>query len=88
MAKTHPALWEYLTLDAWEDGSARQTSTLSVFWGTNGLQAALNDRDAGLVAFASGDSLDVLLQALEHGLQSDSLDWRQSFQTKGAKRKK
>lgn len=88
MAKSHPALWEYLTLDQWEDGSHRQTSTLSVFWGSNGLQAALNDREAGLVAFASGDSLDVLLAALEHGLQTDSLDWRASFQAKGQKKKK
>jgi len=88
MAASHPALWEYLTLDAWEDGSPRQTSTLSVFWGTNGLQSALNDRDGGRVAFASGDSLEALLAALEHGLQSDSLDWRKAYQGSGQKRRK
>jgi len=88
MAATHPALWEYLTLDQWEDGSSRQTSTLSVFFGSNGLQAALNDRDGGRVAFASGDSLERLLEALEHGLQSDSLDWRKSFQASGQKKRK
>jgi len=88
MSKTHPALWEYLTLSSWEDGSPRQTATLSIFWGPNGLQAALNDRDASMVAFVTGDDPTALLASLEHGLQHDALDWRQSYQGKGQKRKK
>ena len=88
MSRTHPALWEHLTLDAWEDGESRITSTLSVFWGSNGLQAALNDRDGQKVAFASGDSLEALLEALEHGLQHESLDWRASLQAKNQKKRR
>jgi hypothetical protein len=76
MATTSPAVWSYLTMSTWEDGSLRETSTISIFQGQSSLQAALNDRDASRVAFVSAESVEGLLAALEAGLQGDSLDWR------------
>jgi hypothetical protein len=84
----YPALWEHLSLRSWDDGSPRETSTLSVFLGAQGLQAALNDRDGGRVAFVTAVSLQGLLGALEAGIRSDTLDWRRSYQAGKGKRKK
>lgn len=88
MAETMPALWQHLSCAAYPDGSKRERSTLSVFVGDYGLQACLNDRDNGLVAFVSGDSLVGLLEALEAALASDTVDWRVSRQGGGAKHKR
>lgn len=88
MATTMPALWAHISCGSYPDGSVRQRSTLSVFVGDYGLQACLNDRDNGLVAFVTGDSLVAILDALEASLASDSLDWRVSRQAGGAKGRK
>lgn len=88
MLLTHPALWEYLTMQTWEDGTPRETATVSIFVGSGGLQAALNDRDVGRVAFVTGTSLAGLLDALETGLQNESLDWRVSRSGPAQKKRK
>lgn len=72
----HPALCEHLSLDRWEDGTSRETSTLLVFWDAGAWKVCLNDRSGGRVAFLSGSSPTSLLEALERSLQEDSLDWR------------
>lgn len=88
-ASPRPALTAHLTVSAWEDGEERVTSSVTLFMGQQMLQAALNDRDGGLVAFVTGTSLDGLLDALETGLQRGSLDWRASGQrSQGRSRRK
>jgi hypothetical protein len=88
LSDLYPALWEFLTVMSWEDGTARAPGSLSVFFGGYGLQAALNDKDGGLVAFVSGDTLTALLEALDQGIANDALDWRRSVQTNGRNRGK
>lgn len=76
--KAYPLLWEYLSSAKYEDGSPRRLPTVTVFLGPEGLQASLNDRDQGLVAFVTAGSVEGLWKALEAGLAADSLDWRLS----------
>ncbi len=71
-----PALLEYLLQDHYENGDKRETSTITVFSGPQGLQACLNDRDGGRVAFVTGGTVEAILEALEAGLQMGDLDWR------------
>lgn len=78
LATAMPALWAHLSYGSYPDGSPRERSTLSIFCGDYGLQACLNDRDNGLVAFVTADALEGLLEALERGLASDSVDWRKA----------
>lgn len=83
-----PALWEYLTLCEWEDGKERETASLTVFFGEGLLKACISDKDAGLVAFVSGESLEGLLQALERGLAEGTLDWRRQREAGGGRSRK
>lgn len=88
-ASEYPALTSHLTVQAWEDGAERVTSSVTLFMGQVTLQAALNDRDGGLVAFVTSSTVEGLLAALEVGLQRDTLDWRPSGQrSQGRGRKK
>jgi hypothetical protein len=89
LAGRFPALWEFLTVTEWDGGELREVGSLSIFTGSQGLQAALNDKDAGRVAFVSGSSLTALLEALDQGIANECLDWRASAaqsQRKGKKR--
>jgi len=83
--KRHPALVEYLTLDRFDDGSRRETASITLFAGEGMLKACFNDRANRRMAFVSGSSPSALLGALERGLSSDSLEWREvkQFQRKG-----
>lgn len=76
--KSHPTLWEFLTLEAYEDGTERRLPTITLFVSPVGLQACLNDRDQSLAAFVTSGTVDGLWAALEKGLAEDSLDWRRS----------
>lgn len=86
--KSYPTLWEFLSLDKYDDGSPRRLPTITLFLGPDGLQACLNDRDQSLAAFVTSVSLDGLWQALEKGLKEDSLDWRRSQQGYSKKSRK
>lgn len=81
----HPALWEFLSLSSWEDGSPRQTGTVLLVVDAGMVKAWLNDRDGQRAAWASGDSLGGVLERLEVGLTKDTLEWRAS-QPKSRKR--
>jgi len=74
----YPSLWEFLTEAKFADGTDRQAPTMTVFVEGRLLKACVNDRAEGMVAFATGSSLTAILEALEEGLQADSLDWRKS----------
>jgi len=83
------ALFEFLELSAWEDGSERTTGTVLLFIEDGRWKACLNDRDAGLICFLSAETCDDLLKGLDEGLKEDTLDWRvsRSSQGKGGRRK-
>lgn len=81
--KSFPAIVAYLTETAWDDGKARQTATLMIFAEDGRWKVMLNDRDAGAVAFVSGDDVRACLTSLEKGLEAGTLDWRASRATQG-----
>lgn len=76
-ATDYPAIWEYLTLDRWEDGKPRQTSTLQVFGDRGTLKAALKDREAGQICFVAGRTVYEALDVLEAALVNDTAEWRE-----------
>lgn len=71
-----PALWEFLALDRWEDGSRRVPGTLTLFIDQARFKACLSDRDTDTTAFLSASSLQGILDKIEQGLVEDDLDWR------------
>lgn len=71
-----PGVFEMLTSRRYPDGSIRLPSTLLVFCEDGMFKGCLNDRDNQLTAWASSESFSGLLEALERGLSSDSLQWR------------
>jgi hypothetical protein len=76
-AKTYPALWEHLTLGAYENGDRRVLSTLSWFLGLEGLTICLQDRDNKRSLFASGTSWVVALDVLEElARRGEQAPWR------------
>jgi hypothetical protein len=81
----HPELTQFLARTSYDDGGARQPGTLLVFTEAGGLKGCLSDRDQGLVAFATADAFLELLDTFERGLAGDTLDWRVSKQSAGAK---
>lgn len=71
-----PALHEFLTLSRLPDGTARQTSTISLFVEGSLWKAVLNERESNLVLWATGESLQGLWSELEARLTAEVVDWR------------
>jgi hypothetical protein len=84
--KRWPVLMEWLLSSAWEDGTVRATSTLSISVGDGRWKGRMNDRDSGMVAFLSSESLEALLDAWERGLSKNSLEWRVDQFQKGKRK--
>lgn len=82
------ALGEYLVLDRWDDGDPRRTSTLLLFCENGRWSVCLNDREAGRSAWASGETPEAALDALEDGLASGDANWRASRQQAPQNRRK
>jgi len=76
-SRSHPALWEYLTLEEYPDGTPRDRSMLCAFVENGSFKACLQDRDAQMSLWASGPSLEAVLEALEAKCASgDESEWR------------
>ena len=71
-----PALFEYLTLSSWEDGSPRQTASLSVFCEDGRFKACLNDREGDRMFFVSSAVFEDLLGEVEESCFTGNADWR------------
>jgi len=71
-----PLVWEYFTSVSYEDGSARQTSTLMLFAESGTVKVCLNDRDADQSLWAAGLTPEAALTSLEGMLGSGAADWR------------
>lgn len=85
LSSSYPALWEFITLTQWEDGTARQPGSVTVFLGHVQLQACITCKESSRVAFVSGRSLEELLLALDQGLADDRLDWRRQRENGGGR---
>ena len=86
-----PLLAEHLTAVTWEDGSHRETSTLTVSWGLGHWRLSLRDRAMKLVLWVSGTSLEDALVSLEMAIDDPETVWRvDSYATGGpaSRRKK
>jgi len=88
IGSNHPTLVSFLIDPRYEDGSPRQTGTLTVSFDLGTFRGRLNDRDAGEIAFVSADGLVGLLMACEVGLRDSRLDWRPDQWGKGKKGRK
>lgn len=74
--KVYPALVEFLSATAWDDGTNRAPGTLTVFTDGAAWKCCLADKDQGMVCFVTGPTPGDLFDSLEHGLVHDALDWR------------
>lgn len=74
--KKYPRIVEYLTTDAWEDGSAREPSALSVMMRDEDVLLALNDKDLKQSLYTQAESLTEALKLMEGALATSKGAWR------------
>lgn len=75
-AEAWPALFEWMTTEAWEDGTVRETSTLLVFVEDGLWKCCFSDRDGSRRLWVSGGTLATMLGALDASLRTGEGDWR------------
>jgi len=81
--KKWPTLFDHLTQTTWDDGTARQTSTLLIFAADGMLKALLKDREAVMTLWASAATLETLLGTLERAARDPDAEWRADRQEGG-----
>jgi len=74
--RDYPALAEFMSMDRWDDGTAREPTTLLLFASDGRLKACVNDKACNRVAFITGVDLQEVLRLIECGLETNTLDWR------------
>ena len=82
----YPLLWEMLTATRYPDGSARRTSSLTIFVDEGMCKVCLNDRDNGLTGWSAARDVLEALGSMEGALAADTVGWRESGATKGKRR--
>lgn len=75
-AKKYPQLVMWLTDDRWEDGTARELSSLSVKYQEGTVLMALNDQDGKRTLYKAAGSVAEGFQAVEKALQTGAAEWR------------
>jgi hypothetical protein len=85
-AEKYPYLWAFLSAAAWEDGTPRQTSTLTLFADGGVWSAAFTDRDTDQTCWGSALTLDDLLAGLEGRVQ-EAGSWRKRKGKPGAQKR-
>lgn len=81
----YPLVWEHLAHTEWEDGGARETSTVVIRIEDGRFNMALNDREQKASAYVTADTIADGMAALEKGLKAGTTDWRP---WKGGKKRK
>ena len=71
-----PSVVEHLVDSTYDDGSLRETSTLTVFIDAGVLKVGLNDRDNRRTLYVSGPDVGSALESLERALRAQAPDWR------------
>lgn len=81
-----PAILEFLTIAAWEDGTVRQVGTIMVL--VDGLvwKAWVHDRDGRRSCFVSSRTPEDLLAAVEEVLANGGGEWRSDDRPNKAKK--
>lgn len=72
----YPAIWEYLTLEQFDDKTARETSTLLVLTEDGCVKLCLNDRAANATCWVSGATMTAAMTKLEASLASGEAEFR------------
>lgn len=80
------ALYEYLTVDRYDDGTPRQVGTLLIFSEDGLWKGCLHDRQEQRSAWASGSDIDAVLSALDADLRNGTAQWRRSGGSSGPRR--
>lgn len=70
------ALWEFLTLSRFDDGSPRETGTVLIFHEEGHVKACVIDREHEVTAFVAASSIRAVLERIDRGVREDKLDWR------------
>lgn len=81
----YPLLFAHLTQPTWEDGTARQVSTLTWFADGGVVKALLKDREAGCCLWAASKSFTDLPGVIEALLADPTAEWRVDRQVSGQK---
>lgn len=71
-----PSLWSFLTQAEWEDGSSRQTGTLTLMVQDGMAKICVNDRDSESSCFVSGSSFTTLFKVVDTALAEGKLEFR------------
>lgn len=74
--RDYPTLFAYLTDERWEDGKARERSTVTLVIEGGLFRACINDRALSRSLWRSGPSLAECLTAIEKALAGPGGDWR------------
>lgn len=75
-AKKYPALWEYLSLQQWEDGKNRKLATLSLSLQEGRWCVCMVDKESNRLTFLSGTTHSEVLRTLEKKLADETVEWR------------
>lgn len=78
LAGLYPTLWEYIASVRWEDGTARQPSSLLLFIEDGYAKLCLNDRELQRTGWATGASVAEAAEALEAALATGRIEWRKA----------
>jgi len=76
LRKLMPSVVEYLESCAYEDGTLRKSSTISLFAEGKLIKVSLNDRDNSRTLWAEGESLEDAWRLLERLLSLPEPPWR------------
>lgn len=79
----YPQLWAYLSQKVWDDGTARQPSSLLVFEQDGIFKCMVRDKDAGLCCWVASPTLSELFSAIEAALVDPGTEWRVDRQQEG-----
>lgn len=76
LAKSCPVLWEFLTAESWDDGTAREVGTVLIVVEDGCVKMWLNDKAQGVTCWVSSSSWDGLLKAASHAIEGTGAGWR------------
>lgn len=71
----HPAIWDYLTIDRYDSGQSRKTSTLMVLVEEGHVKCCLNDRERNRSMWIAAMSLSEALDLIETHLDAGTGRW-------------
>lgn len=84
--KKYPTLLAYLSDETWDDGTDRETSTITIRVDGGLLQVSVNDRALRQSVYCTSQGLHEALGLLEEALVKGTVTWRPWSGGKGKKK--